>query len=68
MAESIDLLLQAIGPDAPPGSVGAIERTITSVLAIVLPEDEKPRYGAPESLHSVAVPKGAPLHARHWRW
>ncbi len=53
MAESIDLLLQAIGPDAHPAAWALLRETITSVLAIVLPEDEKPRYGAP----------GAPLHA-----
>jgi hypothetical protein len=63
MKESIDLLLQAIGPDAHPAAWALLRETITSVLAIVLPEDEKPRYGAPESLHSVAVPKGAPLYA-----
>ena len=64
MAESIDLLLQAIGPDAHPAAWALLRETITSVLAIVLPEDEKPRYGvSAESLHGVPTPTGAPLHA-----
>ena len=63
MAESINLLLQAIGPDAHPATWALLRETIKSVLAIVLPENEKPRYAASESLNSVGAPKGAPLHA-----
>jgi hypothetical protein len=65
ITESIDLLLQAIGPDAHPAAWALLRQAITPVLAAVLPEDEIPRYGVsvPESLHSVPIPSGAPLHA-----
>ena len=55
LAESIDLLLQAIGPDARPEAWALLRKTAWAVIPVMA--------GMPTTERNAAIPSGAPLHA-----